>query len=49
MLETKRIYAYGVGEMRLKQAANRLQVPITLVDDIDDADLVLTLKNYYRK
>ena len=48
-LETKRIYAYGVGEVRLKQAAGRLHVPVTLVDDIDDADLVLTLKNYYRK
>ncbi|MCC7355065.1 MAG: AAA family ATPase [Anaerolineae bacterium] len=48
-LEAKRIYAYGVGEVRLKQAAGRLHVPIELVDDIDDADLVLTLKNYYRK
>ncbi len=48
-LEARRIYAYGIGEVRLKQAAGRLHVPITLVDDIDDADLVLTLKNYYRK
>jgi stage III sporulation protein SpoIIIAA len=49
VLQPKRIYAYGIAEARLKQAATRLHVPVTLVEDVEEADLVLTLKNYYRK
>ncbi len=44
-----RIYAYGVSQNRLRQAARALQLPISLVDDLDDADVVLTLKGYYHK
>ncbi|OGO43466.1 MAG: hypothetical protein A2Z04_06340 [Chloroflexi bacterium RBG_16_57_9] len=44
-----RIYPYGVSQNRLRQAAKSLQLPISLVDDLDDADAVLTLKSYYHK
>jgi stage III sporulation protein SpoIIIAA len=43
------IYAYGVARNRLIQAAKRLKVHIYLVDQLADADLMVTLKSYYRK
>jgi hypothetical protein len=44
-----RVYAYGVGRNRLKQAAQNLHVPVELTDELSNADVVLTLKNYYRR
>jgi hypothetical protein len=48
-LQPKKIYPYGVGQNRLRQAARNLRVPVTIVDDLDDADVLMTLKSYYRK
>ena len=48
-LRTRRIYAYGVGQQRLRQAAQNLHVPVQIVEDLREADMVITLKNYYRK
>ncbi|MDX1523743.1 MAG: R3H domain-containing nucleic acid-binding protein, partial [Anaerolineae bacterium] len=48
-LKAKKIFPYGVGQNRLRQAARTLRLPITIVDDIDDADVLMTLKSYYRK
>ena len=47
--KTLRIYPYGVGQNRLRSAAKTLKVPVQLVDSIHRADVVLTLKNYYRQ
>jgi stage III sporulation protein SpoIIIAA len=44
-----RIFPYGVGQNRLRTAAKNLNVPIEIVDDLNVADLVMTLKNYYRQ
>ncbi len=44
-----KIYAYGVARNRLLQAARRLHVQVSIVDDPGQADLILTLKNYYRR
>jgi len=46
---TVRIYPYGIGQNRLRQAAANLHVPIVIARDLKDADVVMTLKNYYRK
>ncbi|MEP7198958.1 MAG: R3H domain-containing nucleic acid-binding protein, partial [Chloroflexota bacterium] len=46
---TLRTYPYGVSQTRVQQVARSLQVPVAVVDDLDEADVVLTLKNYYRK
>jgi len=46
---TVRIYPYGVGQNRLRSAANSLNVPIQIVDNLNLADAVMTLKNYYRQ
>ena len=43
------IYAYGVARNRLRQASKRLAVPVTLAQDIGEADVVVTLKSYYRR
>jgi stage III sporulation protein SpoIIIAA len=43
-----RIYAYGIARNRLEQAAKRLHVPALMVDDLDEAQALVTLKTYYR-
>lgn len=43
-----RIYPYGVARNRMQQAAARLGVPATIAKDVDEADIVLTLRAYYR-
>jgi len=48
-LHTTRIYAYGVARNRLSQAAKRLSVPVVLVNDVGQADVLVTLRSYYRK
>jgi stage III sporulation protein SpoIIIAA len=44
-----RIFPYGVGQNRLRSAAQTLNVPIQIVDELNQADVVMTLKNYYRQ
>lgn len=44
-----RVYAYGIGKNRLRQASQNLHLPVTLTDDLREADSVMTLKNYYRR
>jgi stage III sporulation protein SpoIIIAA len=45
---TIRMYAYGVARNRMVQAAKRLGVPILVVKDIGEADVLATLRSYYR-
>lgn len=49
VLQPKKIYPYGVGQNRLRQAAKTLQLPVTIVNEVDEADVLMTLKSYYRK
>ena len=44
-----RFYPFGVSRNRLEQAITSLGVSATITRDLRDADLVLTLKNYYRR
>ncbi|GAB1419995.1 AAA family ATPase [Anaerolineales bacterium] len=48
-MKTLHIYVYGVARNRLYQAGKRLNVPLEVVEDLEMADAVVTLKNYYRK
>ena len=48
-LGTQRIYAYGVARNRLRQAAKRLHVPALFIDQPGEADVVVTLRAYYRR
>jgi stage III sporulation protein SpoIIIAA len=44
-----RVYPFGVSRDRLEQSIKHLRVPVTLVREQRDGDIVLTLKSYYRK
>ena len=48
-MQTMRIYPYGVARNRLIQAAKRLGVPVLVVKEFGDADVLVTLRTYYRK
>ena len=43
------IYPFGVSRKRLEDAARHLAVPAWVTEDLDAADVVLTLKSYYRQ
>jgi len=44
-----RIFPFGVSRNRLEQVILRLGVPATIVREQHDADLVMTLKSYFRQ
>jgi stage III sporulation protein SpoIIIAA len=43
------IYPFGVNRARLEHAIRGLQIPAALATELDGADAVLTVKNYYRR
>lgn len=45
----QRIYPFGVSRDRLERAIASLHVPATIVRDMGEATMVMTLKNYYRQ
>jgi stage III sporulation protein SpoIIIAA len=47
-LQTVRVFAYGVARNRLMQAAKRLGLPAVIVTEVDEADVLVTLRTYYR-
>lgn len=44
-----RIYPHGVNRTRLEQVISHMHLPADIVKEVGDADMVLTLKNYYRQ
>ncbi len=48
-LQPVRVFAFGVSRNRLEQAIRELRVPVTVTHQVEEADLVVTLKNYYRR
>jgi stage III sporulation protein SpoIIIAA len=48
-MQTVRIYPYGVARNRLLQATKRLRVPAVVANDPGQADVLVTLRSYYRK
>ena len=44
-----RIFAYGVNRTRLDEAIRRQKAPAMAVLDVNQADVVMTVKNYYRR
>ena len=47
-LKPVRIYPYGVARNRLMQAAHHLGVPVVVVSTLEEADVLMTLRTYYR-
>jgi len=48
VMQTIKIYPYGVARNRLMQAAKRLGVPVVVVKEPEEADALVTLRTYYR-
>ncbi len=44
-----RVFPHGINRNRLEQAIKEMNVPADIVRETGDADLVMTLKNYYRQ
>ncbi len=43
------LFAFGVSRKRLEQAVRELGLPVTVARDLDEADAVVTLRNYYKR
>ena len=45
----RHIYPFGVSRRRLEQAVRQTGVKVALAEHLPDADVVITLRNYYRR
>ena len=43
------VFPFGVSRKRLEQAVRELSVPVTVARDLDEANAVVTLRNYYKR
>ncbi|MGQ9628579.1 MAG: R3H domain-containing nucleic acid-binding protein [Anaerolineae bacterium] len=48
-LKPVHIYPYGISQNRLRQATNNLHLPVAIVKSLQEAEIVITLKSYYRR
>src|SRR5207253_10981833 len=46
---TVKVYPFGLSWTRVEEAARGLGLPVAIVREPDEADAVITLKNYYRR
>jgi stage III sporulation protein SpoIIIAA len=49
ILPTLRVFPFGVSRKRLEQAIRELQLPVIVAREIDEADVVMTLRSEYRQ
>jgi stage III sporulation protein SpoIIIAA len=49
ILQPLRVLGFGVSRKRLEQAIRELDLPVTVVREADEADAVITLRNYFRQ
>ncbi len=48
-LPTLRVFPHGVSRKRLEQAIRELQLPVVIARDVDESDVVMTLRSEYRQ
>ena len=48
-LPTLRVLPVGISRKRLEQSVRELQLPVIIAREVDEADVVMTLKNEYRQ
>ncbi len=48
-LETLKVLGFGISRKRLEQAVRELQLPVQIVREADEADVVITLRNQFRQ
>ncbi len=44
-----KLFPFGVNRDRLEEAVSGLRLPVTITRELREADVVMTLKNYYRR
>jgi stage III sporulation protein SpoIIIAA len=49
VLQPLRVLGFGVSRKRLEQAIKELELPVTLVQDAAETDVVITLRNYFKQ
>ncbi len=49
VLQELHVLGFGIGRKKLEQAVRELQLPVTIVREADEADAVITLRNYFRQ
>ncbi len=47
--EPKKIMPFGINRLRLEESIKKLNLPVNVVSDIKEADLVMTSKSHYRR
>ncbi len=47
--EQHKLYLFGVNRARLEQIANEMQLSVNIVNNLNDANLFITSKSYYRR
>lgn len=47
--EVKKILPYGINRLRLEESVKRMKLPVEVVSDIKEADLLMTSKRHYRR
>ncbi len=48
-LPTIRVLGFGISRKKLEQSIRELQLPVVVVQDAEEAEVVITLRNYYRQ
>jgi stage III sporulation protein SpoIIIAA len=48
-LETLRVLGFGVSRKKLEQAVRELGLPVIVAREVEDANAVITLRNYYKQ
>jgi len=48
-LPTLRVLGFSISRKRLEQAIRELGLPVVIVNDVDEADIVMTLRHAYRQ
>ncbi|HXI45810.1 MAG TPA: R3H domain-containing nucleic acid-binding protein, partial [Candidatus Acidoferrales bacterium] len=48
-LPTLRVLPQGISRRRLEQAVRELQLPVVVAHDVDEADVVMTIRNEYKQ
>ncbi len=46
---TVKLYPFGISRQRLEQAIRTMQSPVEIVEDVREADALMTLRSYYRR
>jgi stage III sporulation protein SpoIIIAA len=49
ILPTLRVFPHGISRKRLEQAVKELQLPVIVARQVDEADVVMTLRSEYRQ